>query len=154
MVLGPPAPLGLAWEPNGTTNNIWLRKTFQLARGSRQTRLLIHHDEDAEIYVNGSRSLLWKVGPTEYKVVPLDDDAAGIASRQERAGRSLSHRRWSVHRRASRRCRQRSQTAAGRNADTKPFQSELITTWGAKVTAENAWTEYPRPQLVRETGRT
>lgn len=30
-----------------------------------------------------------------------------------------------------------------------PFQSELITEWGAKVTAENAWTEYPRPQLER-----
>ncbi len=33
---------------------------------------------------------------------------------------------------------------------TKPFLSELITTWGAQVTPANAWTEYPRPQLVRE----
>ncbi len=33
---------------------------------------------------------------------------------------------------------------------TKPFQSELITQWGAKVTADNAWAEYPRPQLQRE----
>ena len=25
----------------------------------------------------------------------------------------------------------------------------LLTEWGANVTAENAWREYPRPQLVR-----
>ncbi|WP_231943803.1 glycoside hydrolase family 2 protein [Aeoliella mucimassa] len=31
----------------------------------------------------------------------------------------------------------------------KPFASELITKWGEEVTAENAWTEYPRPQLER-----
>ena len=30
-----------------------------------------------------------------------------------------------------------------------PFQSELITQWGAEVTPENAWTEYPRPQFER-----
>jgi beta-galactosidase len=32
----------------------------------------------------------------------------------------------------------------------KPFVSELITRWGAEVTPQNAWTEYPRPQLVRD----
>lgn len=26
----------------------------------------------------------------------------------------------------------------------------LMTPWGEKVTAENAWREYPRPQLVRD----
>ncbi len=34
--------------------------------------------------------------------------------------------------------------------NTKPFQSELITQWGESVTPQNAWTEYPRPQLQRE----
>ena len=33
---------------------------------------------------------------------------------------------------------------------TSPFKSDLITPWGADVTAENAWTEYPRPQLRRD----
>jgi beta-galactosidase/beta-glucuronidase len=33
---------------------------------------------------------------------------------------------------------------------TRPFVSRLITRWGAAVTAANAWTEYPRPQLVRD----
>ncbi len=32
---------------------------------------------------------------------------------------------------------------------TRPFQSELITKWGEDVTAGNAWTEYPRPQMQR-----
>ena len=31
----------------------------------------------------------------------------------------------------------------------EPFKSEMLTTWGARVTAENAWTEYPRPQMER-----
>ena len=33
---------------------------------------------------------------------------------------------------------------------TSPFRSDLITRWGRQVTSENAWREYPRPQLVRE----
>ncbi len=33
----------------------------------------------------------------------------------------------------------------------KPFASELITEWGEQVTVENAWTEYPRPQLKRNS---
>lgn len=32
----------------------------------------------------------------------------------------------------------------------EPFKSEMLTTWGEKVTADNAWTEYPRPQLERD----
>ncbi len=37
-----------------------------------------------------------------------------------------------------------------RSVARRPFKSELITKWGEQVTAENAWQEYPRPQLVRE----
>ena len=33
---------------------------------------------------------------------------------------------------------------------TKPFATHLITQWGEELTAENAWQEYPRPQLCRE----
>src|SRR5690606_40235216 len=31
-----------------------------------------------------------------------------------------------------------------------PFKSDLITKWGEELTPQNAWTEYPRPQMVRE----
>ena len=30
-----------------------------------------------------------------------------------------------------------------------PAKSPLMTEWGEKVTPENAWREYPRPQMVR-----
>jgi len=35
-------------------------------------------------------------------------------------------------------------------ADWKPAPAPLITSWGKRVTPENAWKEYPRPQLVRK----
>ena len=31
-----------------------------------------------------------------------------------------------------------------------PAKCPLMTEWGEKVTPENAWREYPRPQMVRE----
>src|SRR5947207_707210 len=34
-------------------------------------------------------------------------------------------------------------------ADWKPAPAPLMTSWGKRVTPENAWKEYPRPQLVR-----
>src|SRR5437899_4409548 len=36
-----------------------------------------------------------------------------------------------------------------RAADWKPAPAPLMTKWGKQVTPENAWKEYPRPQLVR-----
>ncbi|MDB5310066.1 MAG: uidA [Gemmataceae bacterium] len=35
-------------------------------------------------------------------------------------------------------------------ADWKPAPTPLMTKWGKQVTPETAWTEYPRPQLVRK----
>lgn len=32
----------------------------------------------------------------------------------------------------------------------KPWTSDLVTPWGEKVTAENAWRDYPRPQMARQ----
>ncbi|MBX7167563.1 MAG: glycoside hydrolase family 2 [Pirellulales bacterium] len=32
----------------------------------------------------------------------------------------------------------------------EPFKTRMLTAWGAEVRADNAWTEYPRPALVRE----
>ncbi len=32
----------------------------------------------------------------------------------------------------------------------EPVKDTMLTEWGAKVTLENAWTEYPRPQMVRD----
>jgi len=113
--------------------------------------LLIHHDEDAEVFINGTLVATLKGFTTEYVIVQLPA-AKRAALRQ---GKNV----MAVH------CRQ---TNGGQFIDahlvdadnvpklpkpkrsTKPFISELITQWGAEVTAENAWTEYPRPQLKRE----
>ena len=35
-------------------------------------------------------------------------------------------------------------------ADWKPAPAPLMTKWGKQVTPQNAWTDYPRPQLVRK----
>jgi beta-galactosidase/beta-glucuronidase len=40
--------------------------------------------------------------------------------------------------------------AATAQAGRKATDTKLITPWGEKVTAENAWREYPRPQMVRD----
>ena len=134
-----------------STDNIWLRRTVDLNAVPEKPALLIHHDEDAEVYINGKQVATLKGYITEYKVVPLDAEA----QKALKAGKNL----LAVH------CRQ---TGGGQFIDvhiidadnvpklpkpkrpTKPFLSELITQWGAKVTPENAWREYPRPQMSRE----
>ncbi len=146
----PGARMGTSWR----TNDIWLRKTVALTRALSQPALLIHHDEDAEVHINGRLVATFTGYATEYEVVPLGAEEARVL----RVGKNL----LAVH------CRQ---TGGGQFIDVhvvdagdvpklpvpeqsrKPYQSELITTWGSAVSAENAWTEYPRPQLVRDAWR-
>ncbi len=134
-----------------TTNDIWLRRTVELDPVPAKPALYIYHDEDAEVFLNGRRVAEFKGFITEYQVVPLDDVARGAV----KAGANL----LAVH------CRQ---TTGGQAIDVHlidadkvpelpapkrpehPFKSELITEWGAAVTPENAWAEYPRPALERE----
>lgn len=133
------------------TNNIWLRKVFALKSVPAKPALLIHHDEDAEIWINGKSVATFSGYTTEYKVVPLAEGKGSSLTVGENV--------VAVH------CRQ---TGGGQFIDvhlvdadnvpelpaakrsTKPFQSDLQTEWGAQVTAENAWTEYPRPQMRRD----
>lgn len=146
----PGARVGTVWA----SNDIWLRKTFTLDAVPDKAALLIHHDEDAEVYVDGQAVAVLKGFTQEYKVVPIDSERRGAL----RAGQNV----MAVH------CRQ---TMDGQFIDvhlvdadnvpelpkpkrsTTPFKSELITKWGEAVTTEDAWTEYPRPQLVRNEWR-
>jgi beta-galactosidase len=142
----PGARVGTEWS----TNNIWLRRAFKLAAVPPKPALLIHHDEDATVYINGKQVAQLKGYTQDYEVVPLDE-----AGREAlRVGDNM----LAVH------CRQ---TSGGQFIDVhvvdaenvpklpepprpeRPLLSELITPWGAKVTAENAWQEYPRPAMVR-----
>lgn len=140
----PGARVSTSW----TANNIWLRKSFSIESIPAKPVLLIHHDEDAEIYINGKSVAVAKGFTTEYKTLPLNDAALKIGDNQ-----------MAVH------CRQTNggqfidvhlvdadhiPTLPAPTRDTTPFQSELMTKWGESVNAENAWSEYPRPQLRRD----
>lgn len=144
----PGARIGTVWSTNG----IWLRKRLELSSIPPRPALLIHHDEDAEVFINGQQVAELKGFLTDYKVVPLEQKAIAALV----VGKNL----LAVH------CSQRS---GGQFIDvhlidadkvpklpppkrqTEPFKSALITQWGEQVTAENAWQEYPRPALARKS---
>ncbi|MDX9867524.1 MAG: glycoside hydrolase family 2 TIM barrel-domain containing protein [Kiritimatiellia bacterium] len=141
----PGARVGTEWR----TPEIWLRKRFTPARAWAEPALLIHHDEDAEIFLNGQQVLSLNGFLKEYKVFPLDAAQRALL----RPGENL----LAVH------CRQKT---GGQFVDAhvidaaavpalpvperEPFPSALITPWGETVTDQNAWTGYPRPQLRRK----
>jgi beta-galactosidase/beta-glucuronidase len=147
---GIPETPGARVGTNWSAKNIWLRKSFDLATVPDQPALLIHHDDDAQVYINGQRVATFDRWTTDYKVVPLND--AGRKSLQ------TGHNILAVH------CRQDGgdqyidvhlvdadnvPKLPAPERSTTPFLSELITEWGAAVTPQNAWREYPRPLLVR-----
>jgi len=138
----PESRVGTLWN----TNNIWLRKTFTLATVPENAALLIHHDEDVEVFINGKPVASLTGWTMEYTVVEI--------AASERSALRSGENTLAVH------CRQ---DTGGQYIDVhvvdadnvpslpklKPFDSELITSWGSDVTPENAWTEYPRPQMAR-----
>jgi beta-galactosidase/beta-glucuronidase len=143
----PGARVGTVWS----TNDIWLRKTFSLDTVPDKPALLIHHDEDAQVYINGQLLATFEQYTVEYQTVPIAGEKRSLL----RTGENV----MAVH------CRQ---TTGGQfidvhlvdaqnvptlprpPRDTRPFLSDLITPWGEDVTSENVWQEYPRPQMVRE----
>ncbi|MCA9059511.1 MAG: glycoside hydrolase family 2, partial [Planctomycetaceae bacterium] len=134
-----------------TTSDIWLRRTVTLAEIPAAPALYIYHDEDAEVFINGRKVASFRGFVPNYFVSRLNDEALETLKTGDNT--------LAVH------CHQ---TTGGQfidvhliNADRvpqlplplaqqTPFQSELITPWGAEVTAENAWREYPRPHLRRD----
>ncbi len=146
----PGARVGTVWDSDA----IWLRKTFTLRRMPAKPALLIHYDQDAIVHINGIPIAQFPDYVTEYQVVPLDAHAPAALQ----VGENL----LAVH------CRN---AGGGQFIDvhvvdaddvpalpepppnTKPVSTDLITTWGEHVTPENAWTEYPRPQMRRNNWR-
>lgn len=55
------------------TNDIWLRRTFTYSGDAKEIRLRIHHDEDAEIFLNGEKIMQLTGFTTGYVVVPLSE---------------------------------------------------------------------------------
>lgn len=143
----PGARVGTNWN----TKNIWIRKEIKLDSIPNKPALLVHHDDLAEIYLNGTRVKTLKGFSSKYEVHRLDE--TGVAALK--TGKNL----LAVH------CRQ---VKGGQFIDvhvidadnvpklpkptrnTKPYESRLITRWGKQVQPDNAWTEYPRPQMSRK----
>jgi hypothetical protein len=143
----PGSRVSTAWN----SKNIWLRRTVEVEILSANPALYVFHDEDAEIFLNGTKVAEFSGYVVDYKIVPLSEEALAAVKR----GNNVV----AVH------CKQ---TTGGQAIDVHliagdkapelprpkrqehPFKSELITEWGTKVTADNAWREYPRPALVRD----
>ncbi|RIK75551.1 MAG: beta-galactosidase [Planctomycetota bacterium] len=70
-------PPGSRVRTNWNTKDIWIRRTFKLFEGAAKSRLQfrIHHDENAEIYLNGVLSGKTEGYTTEY--IELELDAKG-----------------------------------------------------------------------------
>ena len=142
----PGARVGTIWEDNA----IWLRKTFELKVLPANPVLWMHYDEDAEVFINGTSVVVVPGYSIKYGAIAIPE--------AKRAALKVGANIMAV------RCNQKGggqfidvHLVDGDNIPTlpkpkrssKPFQSELTTKWGGGVTAENAWTEYPRPQLQR-----
>jgi hypothetical protein len=64
----PGAIVGTTWN----TNDIWLRRAFDLPdRDYKNLRLWVHHDEDAEVYINGVLALRVRSYVNEYDAAPI-----------------------------------------------------------------------------------
>jgi hypothetical protein len=59
-----------------TTNDIWLRREFELkSTDLGKPQLVIHHDEDAEVYLNGVLAARLRGYVIDYTRVPISDEA-------------------------------------------------------------------------------
>jgi hypothetical protein len=70
----PGSVVGTPWN----TADIWLRRTFDLPAGfaAANPRLLLHHDEAAEVYVNGLLALTISGYSTDYEIASMSAEAA------------------------------------------------------------------------------
>jgi beta-galactosidase/beta-glucuronidase len=81
---GEPSTPGSKVRTPWKTPDIWLRRTVKLPTASGKppgdgTALAIHHDEDSEIYLNGTLIAAVKGYTTDYTVVPLDEKTLAAA---------------------------------------------------------------------------
>ncbi len=71
----PGAVIGTKWA----TGDIWLRRTVEIPAAPAKTlRLLVHHDEDAEVYINGVLASQTQGYSSDYEEIPLT--TAGAAA--------------------------------------------------------------------------
>jgi hypothetical protein len=69
----PGAVIRTTWHDS----DIWIRRTFELPEGFKleDPHLLIHHDEDAEVYINGTLAVKAAGYTVNYTMLPLGQEA-------------------------------------------------------------------------------
>ena len=72
--------VGTVWD----SEQIWLRRLFELETLELvNPHLRIHHDEDAEVYLNEQLIGSFPGYTVDYRLVPLDETAIGALHRGE-----------------------------------------------------------------------
>jgi hypothetical protein len=66
--------VGTAWS----TGEVWLRRGVEIAEELSNPHLVIHHDEDAEVYINGRLAGSFKGYTTSYAFEPLSAESRGM----------------------------------------------------------------------------
>ena len=142
------SPKRTAW----TTSDIWIRGHVELpAPLPRELCLRMHHDEDAEVYVNGVLAARvaghttgyerFAISPAARKALRPGRNLVAAHCRQTRGGQFID-----IHIVEGRPVKQ---PGRKRPTQSRGPAADLRTRWAKDVTPENAWAEYPRPQLVR-----
>ena len=69
----PGATIGTVWN----TSDIWMRRTFELPADTKTVnpKLFLHHDEDAEVYLNGVLAAKVSGFATDYELQAISDEA-------------------------------------------------------------------------------
>jgi hypothetical protein len=68
----PGAIVGTEWN----SSDIWIRKEFNVSEKLSSPELIIHHDEDATVYINGQQVLKVNGYTSTYEPFPLTEKAA------------------------------------------------------------------------------
>ena len=76
---------GTAVRTEWKTSDIWIRRDFTIDSlpTAGELCLNIHHDEDAEVYINGKLAATFTKYTTSYTSVPLDSDAVKLLKKGE-----------------------------------------------------------------------
>ena len=135
-----------------TTKNIWLRKEFVLESIPQEPVLVLHHDEDSQVYLNGQLISDLTGYTTNYEILPLNDkQASALVKGQNLLAIHCSQTNGGQYIDAHIVPRKQASDLVNKILSYDPFPSDLITTWGVSVNPQDVWAEYPRPQLERES---
>jgi beta-galactosidase len=144
----PLSRVGSEWK----TSDIWIRRTVEIPALPAAPALYVHHDDDAEVFINGRQVVSLPGSQSHYRLVPLDAQArAALRPGRNTVAAHCRQRRGAQFIDVHVIDENRIPLLPQPEATKRIFASDLVSRWGADVTPANAWREYPRPQFVRDT---